>query len=144
MSEINIFERASRRKLTFSSARGLLTVDQLWDLKLRDTSRSGGEAGRFDLDTVSRTAIEEQAKFGAISLVPSATSDVKKEEADLRVEILKRVIEVKFEEKTKAEKTVENRERRAKLLEALEAKDTEALTSKSRDELLKELAEISD
>ncbi len=144
MSEINIFERASRRKLLFTSSRGTLTVDQLWDLKLRDTSRSGGAGGKLDLEAVSTLALEEQAKFGANSLVPSATSDVKRDDADLRVAVLKRVIEVKLEEAAKAEKRVENASRRAKILEALEAKDNEALTQKSREELLKELAEVGD
>jgi hypothetical protein len=144
MSEINIFERASRRKLLFSSSRGTLTVDQLWDLKLRDTSRSGGAGGKLDLESVSTLALEEEAKFGASSLVPSATSDVKRDDAALRVAILKRVIEVKLEEAAKAEKRVENAARRTKILEALEAKDNEALTSKSREELLKELAEVGD
>lgn len=144
MSEINIFERASRRKLLFTSSRGTLTVDQLWDLKLRDTSRSGGAGGKLDLEAVSTIALEEQAKFGANSLVPSATSDVKRDDAELRVAILKRVIEVKLEEAAKAEKRVENASRRAKILEALEAKDNEALTQKSREELLKELAEVGD
>ena len=47
MSDINIFEQASRAKLRFDSVKGQLVTEQLWDLPLQSKTN-------FDLDTVAK------------------------------------------------------------------------------------------
>jgi hypothetical protein len=52
---MNIFEQATRRAIRFESAKGDLSVEQLWDLPLQSRNQ-------FDLDTVAKT-VNRQLKW---------------------------------------------------------------------------------
>jgi len=129
-----IFETASRKKLRFPSARGDLTVEQLWDMKM--TSVNG-----FSLDAVYRgikTELNGQIDEG---LVPVG-SNPEKELNELRLEIVKRVFDVKQEEAAKAANRVQRSEERRKVLEAIANKKDEQLSQASIEDLEKKLEAI--
>jgi len=134
MTETSIFELAARKKLRFPSARGDLTVEQLFDLPL--TSSTG-----FDLDTVARginTGLKETTEESFVDVTPN-----KRQAAfSLQLDIVKSVISTRQAENERKRKLTERSEQRRKLLEALEAAENNELKSKSKDELLAALDKL--
>lgn len=132
---MNIFEQASKKKIRFSSNRGDLTVEQLWDMPLQ--SKSG-----FDLDTIAKEVNRGIKESSEESFVTTKASPVKSG-LELQLEILKHVIAVKIEAAASAAKRAENEARRAKLIEALENKQNSELNNMSTEDILKELEKLS-
>lgn len=133
---MTIFERATRQKLRFSSSVGDLTTEQLWDLPL--TAKS---ADRPDLDKLARAVNSELKSLEEGSFV-SVTPDPRKAELELKLDILKRIIEVKLADKAAAEKAAENAERKRKLLAALASKEETELSGMTREQLEAEIAKL--
>ncbi len=131
---MNIFERAIRRKLRFSTNRGDLTTEQLFDLPLISNDS-------FDLDNVARDISRELRDINEGSFV-NAKPDPRKTELELQLEIVKHAIESKQADIAAAEKRQATVEKRRRLVDALAAKEGEELAGKSREELLKELEEL--
>lgn len=129
MSEVNLFEQASRLKLRFDTVRGTISVEDLWDLPL--TSGNG-----FNLD---RLAIElhEQLQSTSVSFVTGRS------QADtllnLKFELVKHVIGVRLQEQTLATQELDKAAKRKKLAELIERRKEENLSSKSLEELQAEL-----
>ncbi len=94
---MELFEQASRLKLTFSTNKGQLSVEHLWDLSLDS------------LDTLAKGVNRELKASEEESFVKTRTKA--NTELVLRLEILKRVIEVKLQEaeekKGRAEKAAQ-------------------------------------
>jgi hypothetical protein len=119
MSEVNIYKEASRQGLRFPSIKGTLTTEQLWDMTL--TSRTG-----FDLDTVAKTvnaALKEEAEE---SFVEKSTNP-RKVQLQLMLDILKDVIETKQDLAKAAAKQKANATEKARLLEVLHGKKDQEL-----------------
>lgn len=124
---MNIFEIASRKKLTFNY-RGVLQVSDLWDLTQKQ------------LNDVYMAQMEIVAKSNTDSLLTTDTVD---RNAQLRAEIVKHIFEVRKTEIEASAKRTENAARRAKLMEVLAEKQNESLKSASVEELMKMIDELS-
>ncbi len=133
-NEISIFERASRAKLRFVSIRGLLSVEDLWDLPL--TSKTG-----FDIDSVAREANAQLKAAGEESFV-STKPNPAKALLELQMEIVKHVIAVRLQEQEAAKAKTERKAERERLLGALENKQEEALKGLTAEEIRARIAEI--
>lgn len=134
---MNIFEKASRTKLRFSTVVGNLTAEQLWDLPL--TARKDN----LDLDKIARYISRDIRETSEDSFV-KVNPDPRKAENELRLEIVKHIIDVKMKSAADAEAALARRERRNKLLDALAKKEDAELSSMSREDLLKALAETDE
>ena len=132
---MNIFERASRRKLRFVSVVGDLTTEQLWDLPLT----AKGE--RPDLDKLARYVARELKELDECSFVKKEPNEAKIE-MELKLEILKHVIEAKLTAEAAREKMAENQERKKRLLAALAAKDEASLQGMSKEQIEAEIAKL--
>mgnify|MGYP003408390653 FL=1 len=132
---MNIFEQASKKKIRFSSNRGDLTVEQLWDMPLQ--SKSG-----FDLDTIAKEVNRGIKASSEESFVTTKASSATTT-LELQLEVLKHIIAVKIEAAAVAAKRTENEARRAKLIEALENKQNSELNNMSSEDILKELEKLS-
>ncbi len=130
----NIFELATRKKLRFASIRGELTTEQLWDLPT--TSKTG-----FDLDTLAKAVNKELKSQEEESFVKTSKNMVAPV-LSLKLEVLKRVIEVKLQEADQAAARVANAQKREQLLEALAQVETRELLGKGKNELLAELRQL--
>ena len=133
---MSIFEYASRTKLRFTSSRGALTVEQLWDVPLRSSDD-------FNLNAVAKTANEavkavNEENFVETSRTPAHTR------VETALEIVKHVIDVKLGEESAAKKRVENKAKREKLLKALSEKQDGKLSEMSERELKKQIAELEE
>lgn len=132
---MNIFERASRAKLRVDSTVGLLTVEQLWDLPLT------AKGDRPDLDKIARAVNTELKSLEEGSFV-TITPDPRKTDLELKLDILKHVIEAKMTAKAAAEKAAENAERKRKLLSALASKEEAELSGMSKEQIEAEIAKL--
>lgn len=132
---MNIFEQATRKKLRFTSVRGELTVEQLWDLPL--TSRNS-----FDLDSVAKAVNADLRSVSEESFVTTRVHPAKADH-ELRLELVKHVIAVRMDEEARRKDAALKASRKAQILELLAKKDEEEMLSKSKDELLRELEELS-
>jgi len=135
----DLFEIAARKKLRFPSALGALTVEQLWDLPL--VVKSGHRGPAADLNSVAIAINSELKSISSESFV-EVKPNPRLGELQTGLEIVKRIIAVKQEEAKAAKDAAERAEKRRKLLEALGDKEDEAIKSLSREDILKQLAEI--
>lgn len=132
---MNIFETASRNKLRFQSTFGSLSVEQLWDLPL--TSRGSSD----DLDSLAKAANRDLKELEEESFV--VKSSVAKSELELPLEILKHIISSKLQDIEDAKSQRDKANQRETLLRILKDKEISEMEGMSKDDILKQLAEIS-
>lgn len=132
----DLYKYAAQNALRFPSVRGSLTAEQLFDLPL--TSKDG-----FDLDGVAKTVNAGLKACGEESFV-STTANPQQKMLEAALDIVKDVIATKqaaaaalLARQTKATE-------RRKILDALEAKKDQQLTSASIEDLEKKLAALED
>jgi len=124
-----MFEKASRKKLRFKHTKGMISVEELWDLPLKP-----------DLDNLAKASYQK--------LQSSVKSFVDKrkprENADeqLRLDLLKHVIGVKIDEIENAEKLAAKKAQKERILDIIEEKEDEKLASKSVSELKKMIKKL--
>lgn len=123
------FEKASRLKLRFATHRGSLAAEDLWDLNLDS------------LDSIAKSVNTQLRNEGEESFIPSTTNKPSSNN-DLRLDILKHVIEVKVAEKDKRQARAETLAKLAQLKELAQAKATEQLASKSLEEINAEIEKL--
>lgn len=133
---MDIFERASRAKLRFESAVGLLSTEDLWDLDL--TARKGAS-----LDTLARGVFSELKGIEEVSFVETKPN-VRKTELELKLDILKHVIEAKKTAIKAAETRAANAARRERLLAAKADKEAGKIAEMSMEDIDRELASLNE
>lgn len=134
----NLFEYATRNKIRFASTRGELTVEQLWDVPLR--SKNGDH---FDLNSVAQRANAALKEIDAENFVET-TRTAAHTVCELRLEIVKYVIETKLAEEETAKKRAENKLEKEKLLRILAEKQDGKLSALSEKELQKRIEALGD
>lgn len=133
----NVFAEAARRKLRFTAPNGLLTVEDLFDLPLESA------ANRANLDDLA-VGLDRQIKAseGSQSFVRKrAKAD---DEAQIKLEIVKFVIDAKLAARDAAEKRAANRELKQNLLAIVSRKQNAALEEMPVEDLLKKIGELSE
>lgn len=127
-----MFEKASRIKLRFSTPKGEITVERLWDLPLKSSTGMSLDA----LAIQSNKKIKESEEF-------SFVDEVQKDSVEcLRLDILKHIIQVKQAENKAAREASEIKAERQRLLEIIAKKKHEADADLSIDELTKKLEDL--
>ena len=132
---MSIFEQATRSKLRFSTTKGMLTVEDLWDLPL--VSMSGAQV---NLDDMARVAYKEMEESACQSFVQKASKI--SETAKLRFDIIKHIIDVKLAERDAAIERSEKAVKKQRILELIATKEEESLAGKSLEELQKLAGEL--
>lgn len=125
---INLFEQASRLKLRFQTAKGLLSIEDLWDLPLTN------------LDTLYKSLnkqVKETEEESFIEVKSSAN-----EKLEVMFEIVKHIIKVKLASFQTAKVAKENAAKKAQILELIHQKKNESLASMPVEELEKMLADL--
>jgi NAD(P)H-nitrite reductase large subunit len=130
MSNTNIFEKATRLKITFNF-KGTISIYDLWDLKLEDL-----DVLYRQLNKESKTsAAEGEGLLGSRKTKADAVLDLKKE-------IVKYIFTVLSEEKDKKAAQALRKQKGQELLALIAEKEKEGLKGKSVDDLRKEFAEL--
>lgn len=128
---MNIFEQATRRAIRFESAKGDLSVEQLWDLPLQSRNQ-------FDLDTVAKTVNRQLNDVTEESFV-SVRENPAKETLSLKLELVKHIISVKLQEAEEARNRANKASEKEKLLRLLDEKQNEALRALTPEEIQERL-----
>lgn len=115
------FKLASQQKLRFQTNKGLLSVEQLWDLSLED----------LDALTVSLEAEHKQSAKKSFLVKTS----VKDKTAKLRFDVALEVLNTKVAEKEIATEALEIKEHNKKIITLISEKQDESLKGKSIKEL---------
>lgn len=123
----NMFEIATRTKMRFPF-KGMISVEDLWDLSVQN------------LDKVFKTLNSQRKEAQEESLLHEKSSADKV--LDTQIEIVKYIVNVKFEEQAARIEANKNKEKRQKIMALMAKKDDEALENMSREELQKMLDEL--
>jgi hypothetical protein len=132
----DIFAYATRNKLRFSSVKGELTVEQLWDVPLR--SRDD-----FNLNVVAKAANKAWKDLAEESFVETARTP-EHDRREVTLEIVKCVIDARLAEEEDAKKRADNKVKKEKLLGILAEKQDGKLSSLSEKELQRQIAELDE
>lgn len=136
MSNTNIFEYAARHKLRFTSSKGSLTAEQLWDIPLRSDND-------FNLDVIAQTANKALKAASEESFV-STTHTHAHTRLEVALEVVKRVIEVKLADEAAAKTRAQKKAEREELLRILAEKEKGELSALSVQELQKRIAALEE
>jgi len=115
------FKLASQQKLRFQTNRGLLSVEQLWDLSLEE------------LDSLAVSLETEHKTSGKKSFL--VKTSVKDKTAKLRFDVAIDILNSKVEEYQAAAEAREVKEHNKKIIELISEKKDESLKGKSIKQL---------
>lgn len=126
-----IFEQASRKKLRFDSPKGLLTVEDLWDIPLTSTT---GKANLNDISKELFRQIKESTNTseGAIVSDAAQTAD---DELPLKYELVQYIGKIRLAERDAKNAAAERAEKKKQILEIIARKENEALEGSSLEDL---------
>ncbi len=127
MENVNLFEKAVRTKMRFPF-KGMVSVEDLWDLNVKD------------LDSIFQALNSRLKQSKEESLLNRKTPQ--DEELELKIEIIKHIVQVKVEEENLKVKEKEQKEEKQKILSILHSKQDEELHNKSPEELKQMLEEL--
>lgn len=121
----NKFIQATRLKLRFSTAVGVLSVEDLWDLPLESKTK-------VNLDSIAIALHRELKDTKDESFISKSRANPVLE---MKLDIVKYIIEVKLQESEDKAKAKAKSEQRAKIADLIEEKQNESLRALSLDEL---------
>jgi len=122
-----IFEQATRAKLRFETNKGLLSVEDLWELPLTS------QTGKANLDDIAKGLHRELKDSEEISFVEEKkpTDGVTK----LKFEVVKSIINTLVVERKAQAEAKERKEKKAQILALIAQKENEKLAGTSLEEL---------
>lgn len=118
-----MFDKATRLKLRFESNKGLLSVEQVWDLSLTALNEMAKGLSR----QVKAAETDEEDFIGTKSAVDS--------ELQLRFDVVKHIIGVKLKERDDSKDAAERKANNQVILELIQRKKQQELEGKSVEEL---------
>lgn len=127
----NIFEVATKQKLRFSTKKGQVGVEDLWDLSLEDLDTIAGEVdGQLKATTGRKSFINKK------SVTDKKTS--------VKLEVVVSIINTKLEEEERRQLSAERKVKRDQLLELISSKENDALGRKSISALRAEYEKLEE
>lgn len=129
-----MFEKATRLKLRFETVKGLISVEDLWDMPL--TSRN-----QFDLDSVAKglsKKLKESEEESFVAPVKELSSNLEL----VKFVIVKNIIAVKLKELEQRESEVLRKEKKDRILNLIRDKREEEFSKKSISELEEDLKDL--
>ena len=128
---MDMFEKATRKKLRFNIGRGEISVEGLWDLPLQNMRDEPAS-----LDGVAK-ALHRGLKAASEESFVTPVASVRKGVVDdeLKLEIVKHIITVKVAERDRAAAAEARRKQRAAVAELIAKKEGEKLEGMELDQL---------
>lgn len=131
---MDMFESAIRQKLRFETSKGLLSLEDLWDLPLTSAAKVSLDAIALDLHQ------QLQSSAGIVSFVDESAAQ--NPVVKLRFDLVKHVIDQRKKENAEAANARVRAETKQQLLAALQKKRESAVDLMSEEDLLKKLADL--
>jgi len=130
---MEMFEKATRMKLRYETTAamkcsGLLNTEDLWDLSLENLNELAKALSR-EVKGTEESFIEPVKQGASVS--------------NLKFEIVKHIIAIKLEKLAKAKSAASDKMEREKLLQVIEARESEALKEVPLEDLKKRAAELA-
>jgi hypothetical protein len=125
---MSLFEKATRTKLRFKHKKGMIGVEDLWDLKLKPDLDELAQASHKKLQDTVQSFVDSRSKTDA--------------EEQLRMDLLKHVIGVKLAEQQAKKDLQARKEKKNRIMEIMAAKQDEELKGKSLADLQKMMDEL--
>jgi len=129
-----MFEKAARSKIRFDSPKGVLSIEDLFDLPL------SGKSGSANLDDMIKDLYQKLKAGNEISFV------TKKTEVDsttqLKFDLIKHVIDVRLAESEAADNMAANKLKKQQLMQILADMENKALLNKTPEEIQKMIQEM--
>lgn len=120
-----MFEKATRLKLRFNTVRGIVNVEDLWDLPL---------TGQVSLDELAvRLHNELRESAGQVSFVSPSSSDDSL--LQLKFDVVKHILDVRVSERDARKVEADRASQKQKLLGILARKQDAELEGKTTEEL---------
>lgn len=135
MTTETLFIYAARNKIRFTSIKGMLTVEQLWDLPLRS-------GDNFNLDAVAREA-NRQLKAATEESFVATERTLEHTRLETALEIVKYIIACKLDEEAAAKKRADNKAEREALLRILADKQQDKMSKLSEAELKRRIEALA-
>lgn len=132
---MNLFELATRKRLMFTTSKGVIDISDLWTLPL--TSAKG-----VSLNSVAIDLDRKMSEQGEKSFVKSEAVNPAYEELSLKLDVVKRIIEVREAEAAESARRLSMAKERDTLLEALALKKKESILSLSEEEIMDRLSKM--
>lgn len=126
-----IFEQASRLKLRFSTTKGSLTIEDLWDLPLQS-------AKSVSLDSIAQDlyrTLKETVVSSFVDRSHAAAQSEASAQTQLKFDLVLHIINVRVAENEAQAASRAKSARRQELLTILEEKNNEALRQMTPDQL---------
>lgn len=124
-----LFEKASRLKLSFNSPKGMLTVEDLWDLPLISNS------GKANLDEIATNLFRQLKDTENVSFV--VKTQMAEPIVQLQFDIVKHIINVRLVENEAARTASANAAKKQQILAIISGKENDELASTSVEDLRK-------
>lgn len=124
------FEKATKLRLRWETSQGQLSVEDLWDLKLDP------------LDVIAKSVYKKLQNEGEESFIPSKRTNKPQTYNDLRLDILKYIIDVKVEEEKAKALRAERKIELARLKEVAANKADEQLSKLDLEDLRKKISAL--
>lgn len=115
------YKLATQQKLRFQTSKGLLSIEQLWDLSLED------------LDVLAVSLEAQHKESGKKSFL--IKTSVKDKTAKLRFDVVLDILNTKVEEAQAAAEALEIKEHNKKIIALISEKQDESLKGKSIKQL---------
>jgi hypothetical protein len=132
----DIFVYATRNKLRFSTIKGEMGVEQLWDIPLRSRDN-------FNLDVIAKSINRALKDVTEESFVDNKRTP-QHTHIEVSLELVKFVISAKLDDEQAAARRAENKQKKEKLLAALDKKQDEKLDGLTIKDIQKQLAALED
>jgi hypothetical protein len=126
---MNKFELASKVKLRFNSGKGLVSVEDLWDLPLTGLPSLNSIA----ISIYRSIKSDEEESFVSQAKTPAARKEERLQ--NIKLDIVKHIINAKEVAADAAAKRAETKALNQKLMGIIEAKEDDALAGKSLGKL---------
>jgi len=127
-----VFEKITRKKIWFSTPKGNLSIEDVWDLPLTGNG--------LNLDDLAKE-LNKEVQDSRMSFVNPGRGN---EEASLKLEAVIYIIDTKIEEAERRAEARKAKERKQKLLEILEEKELKRLSKKKAEDIKEELRELDE
>jgi hypothetical protein len=127
---MNIFEVASRAAFRFATPAGHLSVEDLWDLPLQS------RAGKANLDDIAKS-LHRELKQSADDISFVAEKNADNSDTQIKFDVVKRVIEVRLEEKKARDEAADRASKKQHLLELIAKKEDQRVADLPIEELKK-------
>lgn len=119
----DLFMLATKNKYRFNTTKGVISVEDLWDLSLED------------LDELYKNMRRTQEYESGESLLNTNTLTKKQRELNNSIEIIKLIVSDKLVTKERMQKAIEKKAQNQRILEIMADKQDAELKEKSLEEL---------